>query len=85
MRHGFFLAERPAVTVAAAKAEHARMEWKIQRAALLPKLSLGGGVATNYYKNLTAGYKAEGFGSQRATRQRALARSFTTTWVSMST
>ena len=40
------------------------MEWKIQRAALLPKLSLGGGVATNYYKNLTAGYAAEGFGSQ---------------------
>lgn len=64
MRHGFFLAERPAVMVAEAKAEHARMEWKIQRAALLPKLSLGGGVATNYYKNLTAGYAAEGFGSQ---------------------
>ena len=64
MRHGFFLAERPAVTVAAAKAEHACMEWKIQRAALLPKLSLVGGVATNYYKNLTAGYTAEGFGSQ---------------------
>ena len=60
MQSGYFLADRPAVAVAEAAAERARLAWKIQRAALLPKLTLSGGVATNYYKNLTA----EGFGSQ---------------------
>ena len=61
---GYFLADRPAVAVAEAAAERARLAWKIQRAALLPKLTLSGGVATNYYKNLTAGGRTEGFGSQ---------------------
>ncbi len=64
MQSGYFLADRPAVAVAEAAAERARLAWKIQRAALLPKLTLSGGVATNYYKNLTAGGQAEGFGSQ---------------------
>ena len=54
MQSGYFLADRPAVAVAEAAAER----------ALLPKLTLSGGVATNYYKNLTAGGQAEGFGSQ---------------------
>lgn len=64
MQSGYFLADRPAVAVAEAAAERARLAWKIQRAALLPKLTLSGGVATNYYKNLTAGGQADGFGSQ---------------------
>ena len=64
MQSGYFLADNPAVAVAEAAAERARLAWKIQRAALLPKLTLSGGVATNYYKNLTAGGQAEGFGSQ---------------------
>ncbi len=64
MQSGYFLADRPAVAVAEAAAEHARLAWKIQRASLLPKLTLSGGVATNYYKNLTAGGQADGFGSQ---------------------
>lgn len=34
---GYFLADRPAVAVAEAAAEQARLAWKIQRAALLPK------------------------------------------------
>jgi outer membrane protein len=62
--HGYFLSDRPDVTLAEATAERARLEWQIQRAALLPKLTLSGGVATNYYKNLTAGGYSEGFGSQ---------------------
>ena len=61
---GYFLADRPAVAMAEAAAERARLAWKIQRAALLPKLTLSGGVATNYYKNLTAGGRTDGFGSQ---------------------
>ena len=64
MQSGYFLADNPAVAVAEAAAERARLAWKIQRAALLPKLTLSGGVATNYYKNLTAGGQAEGFDSQ---------------------
>lgn len=64
MQSGYFLADRPAVAVAEAAAEHARLAWKIQRASLLPKLTLSGGVATNYYKNLTAGGSTNGFGSQ---------------------
>ena len=64
MQSGYFLADNPAVAVAEAAAERARLAWKIQRASLLPKLTLSGVVATNYYKNLTAGGQAEGFGSQ---------------------
>lgn len=64
MQSGYFLADNPAVVVAEAAAERARLAWKIQRASLLPKLTLSGGVATNYYKNLTAGRRTEGFGSQ---------------------
>lgn len=64
MQSGYFLADPPAVVVAEAAAERARLAWKIQRASLLPKLTLSGGVATNYYKNLTAGGQAEGFSSQ---------------------
>ena len=64
MAHGFFLADRPAVVAAEAEAERARLAWKIQRASLMPKLTLGGGVATNYYKNLSSGGRADGFGSQ---------------------
>ncbi|MFW5515011.1 MAG: TolC family protein, partial [Prevotella sp.] len=49
MAHGFFLADKPAVVAAEAEAERARLAWKIQRASLMPKLTLSGGVATNYY------------------------------------
>jgi outer membrane protein len=62
--HGFVTGDRPEVALAEATAERARLEWKIQRANLLPRLILGGGVATNYYKNLTAGGLTDGFGSQ---------------------
>jgi outer membrane protein len=58
------LMDKPAVRMALAEAENARLEWKIQRAALWPTLSMGAGVATNYYRNLTSGGQADGFGSQ---------------------
>ena len=64
MASGYFTSNRPDMTLAEATAERARLEWKIQRANLLPKLTLNGSIATNYYKNLTAGGQTASFGSQ---------------------
>ena len=58
------IAAKPDVTIAEADAETARLDWKMQRASLLPSLYLGGGVSTSYYKNLSAGAQMEGFRSQ---------------------
>ena len=58
------IAAKPDVTIAEANAETARLDWKMQRASLLPSIYLGGGVSTSYYKNLSAGVQMEGFRSQ---------------------
>ena len=58
------MASKPDVTIAEANAETARLDWKIQRAALLPSLSVGAGVSTSYYKNLSSGAQMEAFSSQ---------------------
>lgn len=47
------LSGKPDIIMAEANVEKARLEWKIRRADLLPQLSLGAGVSTNYYINLS--------------------------------
>lgn len=54
----------PAVKSEEFNEENARLTWLQQRASLLPRLSLGAGVATNFYKNLSGGARAPSFGSQ---------------------
>jgi len=44
--------------------DRARYEYKIAKGRLLPSLSLGGGITTNYYKNLSLKGQYEGFASQ---------------------
>lgn len=55
---------KPGIVMAEADAEKARLDWKIQRAALLPSLYLGGGVSTSYYKNMSSDLAIEPFRSQ---------------------
>ena len=44
--------------------ERARYDFKIAKGRLLPSLSLGGGISTNYYKNLSQKGQYDGFASQ---------------------
>ena len=44
--------------------ERARYDYKIAKGRLLPSLSLGGGISTNYYKNLSHKGQYDGFASQ---------------------
>lgn len=44
--------------------ERARYDYKIAKGRLLPSLSLGGGISTNYYKNLSQKVQYDGFASQ---------------------
>lgn len=44
--------------------ERARYDYKIAKGRLLPSLSLGGGISTNYYKNLSQKGQYDGFASQ---------------------
>ena len=46
------------------KVERARYDYKIAKGRLLPSLSLGGGISTNYYKNLSQKGQYDGFASQ---------------------
>lgn len=43
--------------------ERARYDYKIAKGRLLPSLSLGGGISTNYYKNLSQKGQYDGFAS----------------------
>lgn len=54
----------PTVQLAEQKATDLKYAWLIERGNLLPKLTLGGGVQTSYYRNLTQGSAAASFGSQ---------------------
>lgn len=57
----------PVVRTAADQVEKARRDYLISRAGLLPSLKLGGGISTNYYRNLSRdGGRAESFGKQFA-------------------
>ena len=44
--------------------ERARYDYKIAKGRLLPSLSLGGGISTNYYQNLSQKGQYDGFASQ---------------------
>ena len=44
--------------------KRARYDYKIAKGRLLPSLSLGGGISTNYYKNLSQKGQYDGFASQ---------------------
>ena len=44
--------------------ERARYDYKIAKGRLLPSLFLGGGISTNYYKNLSQKGQYDGFASQ---------------------
>lgn len=44
--------------------ERARYDYKIAKGRLLPSHSLGGGISTNYYKNLSQKGQYDGFASQ---------------------
>lgn len=44
--------------------ERARYDYKIAKGRLLPSLSLGGGISTNYYKNLSQKGQYDGVASQ---------------------
>ena len=59
-----FLNTSPDVKSAEFEVENARYNYKIAKGRLLPSLSLGGGISTNYYKNLSQSGQYEGFASQ---------------------
>ncbi|GAB6950013.1 TolC family protein [Hoylesella timonensis 4401737 = DSM 22865 = JCM 15640] len=60
-----FQAESPEVKTAAFNVKNARYHYLIQRGQLLPVLALGGGINTNYYRNLSQGSsKTDNFGKQ---------------------
>ncbi len=60
-----FQQESPDVKTAIFNMENARYNYLVQRGKLLPSLSLGGGISTNYYRNLSQGSgRTEAFGKQ---------------------
>lgn len=59
-----FLNASPDVKSAEYEVEKARYDYKIAKGRLLPSLSLGGGISTNFYRNLSQGGQYEGFASQ---------------------
>lgn len=54
----------PTVRNAEQALESARLSWLQRKGALLPSLTLSGGVSTNYYKNLTSKYTYDPFHTQ---------------------
>lgn len=59
-----FLSFSPDLKSAEYEVERARYDYKIAKGRLLPSLSLGGGITTNYYKNLSQKGLYAGFASQ---------------------
>ncbi len=59
-----FLNLSPDIKSAEYEVEKARYNYKISKGRLLPSLSLGGGITTNYYKNLSQKGQYDGFASQ---------------------
>ena len=59
-----FLNISPDIKSAEYEVSRARYDYKIAKGRLLPSLSLGGGITTNYYKNLSQKGQYEGFASQ---------------------
>ena len=59
-----FLNISPDLKSAEYEVERARYDYKRAKGRLLPSLSLGGGISTNYYKNLSQKGQYDGFASQ---------------------
>ena len=59
-----FMIFSPDIKSAEYEVNRARYDYKIAKGRLLPSLSLGGGITTNYYKNLSQKGQYEGFASQ---------------------
>ena len=59
-----FLGLSPTVKAAEYEVENAHYNYKISKGRLLPSLSLGGGITTNYYKNLSQSGQYASFASQ---------------------
>ncbi len=59
-----FFSLSPDVKAAEYEVENAHYNYKISKGKLLPSLSLGGGITTNYYKNLSQKGQYDGFASQ---------------------
>ena len=59
-----FQAISPEVATAVAEERSARYTWLQQRGALLPTISLEGGISTNYYKNLSQKGSVDAFATQ---------------------
>ena len=59
-----FLPLSPTVKAAEYEVENAHYNYKISKGRLLPSLSLGGGITTNYYKNLSQSGQYASFASQ---------------------
>ncbi len=59
-----FLGLSPDIKAAEYEVENARYNYKISKGRLLPSLSLGGAITTNYYKNLSQEGQYDGFASQ---------------------
>ena len=59
-----FLTLSPTVKAAEYEVENAHYNYKISKGRLLPSLSLGGGITTNYYKNLSQSGQYASFASQ---------------------
>ena len=59
-----FLHISPDLKSAEYEVERTRYDYKIAKGRLLPSLSLGGGISTNYYKNLSQKGQYDGFASQ---------------------
>ncbi len=59
-----FLGFSPDIKAAEYEVENARYNYKISKGRLLPSLSLGGAITTNYYKNLSQEGQYDGFASQ---------------------
>ena len=59
-----FLSCSPDVKSAEYEVANARYNYKISKGRLLPSLSLGGGISTNYYKNLSVKGLYDSFASQ---------------------
>lgn len=58
------LATNPTAINAELTVKAAEYGYKTARGGLFPTLSLGGGVSTSYYKTISGGYAAPGFGEQ---------------------
>ena len=59
-----FESQSPEVATATADERSAHYTWLRQRGALLPTLSVEGGISTNYYQNLSQKGSVDGFGTQ---------------------